>query len=374
MIKSVIAGMLASTVLCSASAEEVRIGFVNGLTGPIAETAQDLVKVTGAYIDMINSQGGVNGNKLVLVAKDDGYVPAKTAPLIEEIVQKDKVVAIVNSAGTAPTLSVIQSGVLSKHHLPLVGVFTGAEALRGPGSAEVFHTRPTYQQEIRKISNMASTLGLQRVAVLYQDDAFGQGILQSIDASEKEFKLKVISKVAYKAGAKDFAPEAKLIEAAKPQAIFLMGVPDSAYRFMKAYSAPVGAAQIYALSFVTPKMLASAAGEEKIRGIGITQVVPNPNSATTVLVKDFQSLVNNAFGKNVSPSSVTLEGYLNIRLLVEAIRMAGPHPTSEKVLQSLASMQDYRVGGFPIDFGKGNRSGSSFLDIAVVGRNARLQY
>jgi ABC-type branched-subunit amino acid transport system substrate-binding protein len=102
----------------------------------------------------------------------------------------------------------------------------------------------------------ASTFGLQRVAVLYQDDAFGQVILQSIDASEKECQLQLISKVAYEARAKDLAPQAKSIEAAKPQALFTRGVPDSAYQFTKTYRAPVGAAQIYALSFVTPKMLA----------------------------------------------------------------------------------------------------------------------
>lgn len=210
--------------------------------------------------------------------------------------------------------------------------------------------------------------------MLYQDDAFGQGILQGVNSGEKDFHLKVILKVPYKAGTKDFAPQAKLITAAQPQAIFLMGVPDAVYQFMKAYEAPTGAAQLYALSFVTPKMLADIAGEAKIRGIGISQVVPNPNSAVLPLIKDFQALINSPFGKGIVASPVALEGYLNIRILVDAITLAGPNPTSEKILHGLASMHNHRVGGFPIDFSNSKRSGSDYLDIAVVGRNARLLY
>jgi len=366
--------VIAALAFHTVQAEEVRIGYVNGITGPIAETAKDLVALSSGYIEMVNAQGGINGNKLKLVVRDDEYNPKKTAPLVEEVIEKEKVVALVNSAGTAPTLAVIKSGVLNKYRVPLVGVFSGADAIRGPGSEEIFHTRPTYGDEIHKIARLASTLGLHRVALLYQDDAFGQGILKSVAASEQEFKLQLVVKAAYKPGTKDFRPQAKLIEDAKPQAIFLMGVPDSAYQFMKVYDAPAGSAQIYTLSFVTAKPLAEIAGEARVRGIGISQVVPNPNSATMPLIKDFQTFIASRYCKGVVPSPVALEAYLNIRLLIEAIKMAGPHPTGEKVLHSLETMQNYRVGGFPVDFNGAKRNGSNFIDIAVVGRNARLQY
>ncbi len=71
---------------------------------------------------------------------------------------------------------------------------------------------------------------------------------------------------------------------------------------------------------------------------------------------------------------MTFEAYLNIRLVLEAIRNAGAHPTAESVTRSLASMKQTKLAGFPIDFGDGNRRGSSYIDIAVIGRNARLSY
>jgi len=123
-----------------------------------------------------------------------------------------------------------------------------------------------------------------------------------------------------------------------------------------------------------PRGLADFAGEEKIRGIGISQVVPNPNSLALPLSKDFVTFMQSPFAKGANASPFTFESYLNIRLAVEAIRMAGPHPTPEKVTQSLTSMHNYKLGGYPIDFTETNRRGSSYLDIAVVGRNARLSY
>ena len=357
-----------------AHAEEIRIGLVSGITGPIAETAAAILKVTQGYIDQVNAEGGVNGNRLAVVVKDDAYDPGKTAPLVEEAIAKDNVVGFVNSAGTAPTIAVIKARILNRYKTPLVGVFSGSEALRGAGSEEIFHTRPTYGDEVTKISRQISTMGLKQVAVLYQDDAFGAGILNSVSAGESAFGFKIVSKVAYKAGSKDFSPQVKSIRESKPQAIFLMGAPDSAYQFMKAYDAPAGAAQIYALSFVTPKLLADIAGTGKVRGIGISQVVPNPTSTVLPLSKDFQNLMQSQYSKGAVPSPVALEAYLNVRLLVAAIKMAGPHPTSEKVMQSLTSMRNYQLGGYPIDFSDTKRNGSNYLDIAVVGPMAQLMY
>lgn len=365
---------LAASLFSFAHAGEIKIGSVVGVTGPIGETTSQLVRISQGYLDMVNAQGGVNGNKLTMVIKDDGYDPRKTAALTEEAIVKDKVVALVNHAGTPQTIGIVKSRVLNKNKVPLVGVFSGSDLIRGPGSEEIFHTRPTYNDEALSIAKNLSSIGLHRIAVLYQDDLFGQGILQSLTAKEKDFKLDVVVKAAYQPGAKDFTQQAQAIVAAKPQAILLMAVPEAVYQFMKVYGAPTGAAQIYALSFISPQTLADVAGEAKVRGMGISQVVPNPSSATLPVIKDYQDFIHKTFGKTMPLSPPGFECYLNIRLVVEAIKIAGPQPTSEKIMQALASMKNYRVGGFPIDFSGGQRTGSNYLDIAVIGPNAKLLY
>jgi ABC-type branched-subunit amino acid transport system substrate-binding protein len=221
---------------------------------------------------------------------------------------------------------------------------------------------------------VASTLGVKNIAVLFQEDGFGASIMKSVNQAMQENQFKMVAEAPYKPGETDFSAQAKKIIAAQPQAIFLMGVPDAVANFMKVYDAPVGAAQIYTLSFVTPDHLQAAAGEARIRGIGITQVVPNANSAVLQISKDFQAFLKSPGGQGVEPNPLTFESFVNLKLVLEAIRLAGPNPTAASVAQSLKSMRNFQLGGLPIDFSETNRSGSSFLDIAVVGRNGRLYY
>jgi ABC-type branched-subunit amino acid transport system substrate-binding protein len=374
LVRSVIAALYAVCIVNTAQAGEVRIGSVLGLTGPNATTGVEGTAVVNGYFDMINEKGGVNGNTLKRVIKDDQYDPKKTAGLVEEAITKDNVVAMMNAVGTANTIGIIKSGVLTKHKVPLVGVFSGAEVIRGPGSEMIFHTRATYTDEIMKISRLVSTVGLKRVAVLYQDDGFGAGINQSIAKAAEQFKFEVINKTPYKPGETDFAQHARQIIDAKPQAIFLMGVPEAVIRFMRVYDAPVGAAQIFTLSFVPVKALVEAAGDKRVRGMGISQVVPNPDSTSLALAKDFQAFLKSSYGKGISSNATNFETYMNTRLLVEAIRMAGPNPTPEKITMALTSMENFRLGGHPISFTETNRNGSQYLDIGVIGATGRLYY
>ncbi|WP_136416958.1 ABC transporter substrate-binding protein [Herbaspirillum sp. ST 5-3] len=372
--KKLLAALSACALVGLASAGEVRIGSVTGITGPNASTSHDGITIFSGYLSMINDKGGVNGNTLKAVVKDDQYDPAKTAAMAAEAIMKDNVVGLVNAVGTVNTIAVMKTGVLNKYKVPLVGVFSGADIIRGPGSEQIFHTRASYTDEVKKIARLSSTLGLKRVAVLYQDDGFGAGILQSIGQAAQEYGFEVINKTPYKAGETDFSSHARQIISAKPQAIFLMALPEAVMRFMKVYDAPVGASQIYTLSFVPANMLAAVAGERHARGVGISQVIPNPSSTTLPLAKDFQTFLKSKYGKGVQPTPTNFEVYMNARLMVEAVRMAGPNPTAEKVTKALTSMNGYMLAGYPINFSETNRLGTHYLDIGVVGAGGRLNY
>lgn len=372
--RKTLAALLASSVLSFAHAGEVRIGSVTGVTGPNASSSVEALAIADGYLAMINAKGGINGNTIKIITKDDEYDPRKTPVLAAELIAKDNVVALVNSTGTANVGALIKSGVLHQNKMPLVGVFSGSDLIRGPGSEYIFHTRASYSDEIMKIGRIANTLGLKRVAVLYQDDPFGASVNQGIAKAAEQFNFESVLKVPYKHGETDFTQQARQIIDAKPNAIFLMGVPEAVFRFMKVYDAPRGASQIYALSFVPAKTLAQFAGEARVRGMGISQVVPNPESTSLPLAKEFQSFLKSPYGKGISSNPLNFEVFLNIRLVVEAIKMAGPKPTPEKVMQALTSMKGYMLGGYPISFSETNRRGTHYLDIGVIGVNGRLSY
>lgn len=372
-LRKIFTAIAAASAFGLASAGEVKIGSVFDLTGPTAATSKEGVAIANGYLEMINADGGINGNMIKLVTRDDQYDPRKTAAYAVELITKENVVALVNASGTANTIGIMKTGVLNQSKVPLVGVFSGSDLVRGPGSEQIFHTRASYTDEIMKISRLASTLGLHRITVLYQDDGFGASINESIAKAAQEYKFEV-QKVAYKPGEKDFTTHVKQVIDSKPQAVFLMGIPEAVFRFMKSYDAPMGFAQIYTLSFVPAKTLADFAGEKRVRGVGISQVVPNPNSTVLPLVKEFQQFLKSPYGKGVTSNPLNLEIFINMKLVTEAIKMAGPKPTGEKVTQALMSMKGYRLGGLPISFSETNRRGSHYLDIGVIGYNGRLSY
>lgn len=372
-IKS-LAAVAAFTAIGLANAAEIRIGSVFGLTGPTALTAAEGVAIANGYLKMINARGGINGNTLKLAVRDDQYDPRKTPALVEELITKENVVALANGIGTANTAALIKSGVLSRHGVPLIGVFSGSDIIRGPGSEQIFHTRASYTDEVLKISRIASTLGLKRVAVLYQEDGFGASINQAIAKAAENYGFEVVQKVPYKPGETDFTQHAQQMVDARPQAVFLMGVPEAVSLFLKVYDKNKSMAQVYALSFVPAKALADFAGERRVRGVGISQVVPNPSSTTLPLAKEFQTFLKSPYGKGISSNPLNFEVFMNLRLAVEAIRMAGSKPTPEKVMHALTSMNSFMLAGYPISFSDTNRRGAHYLDIAVVGANGRLSY
>ena len=374
MFIKTLAAVAAFSAFGLANAAEIKIGSVFGLTGPTAATAAEGMAIANGYLEMINAKGGINGNTLKLAVRDDQYDPRKTPALVEELITKENIVALVNGLGTANTAALMKTGVLNQYRVPLVGVFSGSDVIRGPGSEQIFHTRASYTDEVMKISRLASTLGLKRVAVMFQEDGFGQSINQAVAKASEAYGFEVVQKVPYKPGESDFTAHAKQILDAKPQAIFLMGVPEAVSRFMKVFDKSKSMAQVYALSFVPAKTLADIAGEQRVRGVGISQVVPNPASTTLPLAKEFQTFLKSPYGKGISSNPLNFEVFLNLRLAVEAIRMAGSKPTPEKVTHALTSMNSYMLAGYPINFSETNRRGAHYLDIAVVGANGRLSY
>jgi ABC-type branched-subunit amino acid transport system substrate-binding protein len=128
--------------------------------------------------------------------------------------------------------------------------------------------------------------------------------------------------------------------------------------------------QFFALSVVGYKALQSELGTE-VSGIAISQVVPYPWAGTLPVVREFSALP-----KEVQPKSgvtyTTFEGYLAAKVMVEALKRAGPKPTREKLLVALSGIRSFDLGGFTVDYADKERRGSRFVEVTIVGNSGRL--
>jgi branched-chain amino acid transport system substrate-binding protein len=161
--------------------DSIKIGSCNALTGPASFLGMQMVIGAKAYFSLVNAQGGVNGRKLELETKDDGYEADKAEPCWESL-QKADVFAAAFFVGTPTGLKYIPLAETS--HTPFVGLFTGAEALIDPVHWSIFNIRTSYFDETREqVDNLWEQLGVRKIAVLYQNDPFGtvlEGVKQAL--------------------------------------------------------------------------------------------------------------------------------------------------------------------------------------------------
>jgi ABC-type branched-subunit amino acid transport system substrate-binding protein len=162
------------------TATSIKIGGTFPLTG-VASLYKTIPAAEAAYFAYVNAQGGVNGRKIDFEILDDAYDPAQTVPLVQQLVDKDKVFAVVGSLGTAPGLSTW--GFLNDNKVPQVLLATGDSywgfcAVKACGGRKYTWTsgwQPDYPGEGKIYGQyIAKNMPNAKVGVLYQNDAYGK--------------------------------------------------------------------------------------------------------------------------------------------------------------------------------------------------------
>ena len=139
-----------------------------------------------------NANGGINGVPVRLVTVDDAYKPEETVRLAKELLVKESPVAFAATVGTANADALIKAGVLTESGVPLVGPSSGAGSVIGqPG---IYSTKASYADEVNQLFSTLNSMGLSRVAVLYQDDGYGRDLLNSANALAPKYKIELVAR------------------------------------------------------------------------------------------------------------------------------------------------------------------------------------
>lgn len=167
---------------------EILVGQFAAQTGPAAELGKRMQLGMLAHFNAVNAAGGVNGRSIKLISRDDGYEPEKAAAAVKALIEEDRVFALVGSVGTPTTLAAVPA--INAAGIPLIGPFTGAQALREPFNRNLFHVRASYYDETERIVQHLSTLGIKKIAVFYQNDSYGKAGLDGVTRALTKRNLK----------------------------------------------------------------------------------------------------------------------------------------------------------------------------------------
>ena len=353
-------------------AADIVVGQVGPFSGPLTPTGTHLRAGAQLYFDAVNAAGGIHGNKLQLVSKDDGYKVPETVRQTRELIRESQPLALFGMVGTGNVEAVLKDKVLEEAGIPLVTVRTGASTVVKSGNPWVFMTRASYAEEIDKIVQQYETIGYKRFAIFYQNDPFGLDGLASAEASIKSAGGTLVAKSGYEKNTTEVTAAVKAIVAAEPQAVIMVSNTAASAEFVKQSRVAGNLAQFVALSVTDGPQVVARIGKDAAKGLALTQVVPDPNGRSVPLVREIQENFEKFKPKEVTLNHTFIEGYLGAKILVEGLRKAGPNPTRKKLRDSIEQLSDYDVGGQYIGFSATNHVGAHYVDITILNREGKL--
>jgi branched-chain amino acid transport system substrate-binding protein len=365
------ASAVAWTHMKSWAASELTVGQIAPLSGVLATTGAQMVLGGKVYFDYINATGGVNGRKIRHLVLDDGYKVDETVRLTRELLARPEVLALYGFAGTSNVGKLLSDKVLEEGGAALVAPYTGGEPLRNPFNPWIFHLRAGYADEAEHMVQQVSTLGMTRIAVMYQDDGFGKAGLEGVQKALAKRKLPLSVAATYERNTDKVEDAVRKIKASDAQAIIMVSVNKSTAAFARQYREAGGGAQLYNISVVDPAEIVKLAGLKNAHGLGISQVVPYPYMPNLPVVREFHTLMKR-FAPQDQVNYTNFEQFLGAKVLVEGLRRAGPSPTRAKVVKALESMSDFDLGGVTVGYSPDNRVGSRYVEVTVIGSTGKL--
>lgn len=351
----------------------ITLGMSAPLSGPNGAYGVDMRQTIEAYFESINKSGGVRGRKLELVALDDGYETERTVANTKTLIKDKNVFALLSFYGSSPTTEAMNK-VFGPAKVPLVGTISGAGTLREPLSANansryMFHVRTSYADETAVIVNHLAGLGISRIAVFYQDDGFGKSGLEGVTTALRQHKLAPVAVGTVERNSIDVVKAVEAIAKSNAQAVIMVTLYKPTAAFITGMK-QVGQNPIFmALSPVGTEQLIQELGNTSPRGLGISQVVPYPWSASIPVVREYQKFS----AKPGIYSYYGMEGYLMARTMVEGLnRISSKEPTRELLVNALESLNNMDFGGFKVNYSPTARQGSRFVELTVLGPNGKL--
>jgi ABC-type branched-subunit amino acid transport system substrate-binding protein len=354
---------------CAVAQAQWRIGQTAGFSGPVAAGVKETSDGARLYLDAINAKGGIAGQKIELISLDDKFDPKLAAENAAGLVNEKNVLALFLTRGTPHTEAVLP--VLAKHGVALIGPSTGAILLHNPVNPYVFNVRATYQREAEKAVAHLATIGLTRIAVVHADDSFGKDGLEGANKGLAKAGLQALVIIKADRAKPDYAAIVPVIVKANAQAVIWLGSGSAVADGVKVLRQAGSAAQVVTLSNNASSGFIKSLGDSA-RGVIVTQVFPYERSLGNAFVNEAMDLAKAAGQTGVSPAN--LEGFAAAKVLVEALRRAGPKPTRESVLAALDNIRKFDLGGgLEVSFSPSDHTGLDFADLSIIGADGRFR-
>ena len=358
------------------SEAEILLGSSSALGGHASFLGTQYQKGSMAWFNELNAAGGVHGRKIRLISYDDKYDPPLTVENTKRLIDDDEVFALFNYVGTPTSVKIID--IVNEANIPAFGFFTGAEALRTPFRPNMFHVRASYYEEAEgAIKYFVDDLGFKDIAVFYQDDAFGLAVLEGVNQALNRRDIQIADTATYIRGETEVKGAVKRLANSKAQAVIMVGTYKPLAKFVK-----LSHFQRYFPYFHTVSFVGSKAYGLELKGRGVqsseldkiivTQVVPSPHANEEAIVSEYRELIKKYF-PDEKPNYVSLEGYINAKILTAALKIAGKELTRTKLIEAIQGINNLDIGiGKNLVYGPQDHQGLNGIYYSKLGNDGNF--
>lgn len=372
------------------SDSQIVLGTSAAFSGPSRSLGIELYRGAMAYFVDVNSRGGVHGREITLQLYDDGYQPDPAVNNTTTLMREDKVFALFGYVGTPTVTRVLP--LLKKFQeekFVLFFPFTGAQPQRQlPYGPFAFNLRASYRQETAGLVDNFINVGRKKIGVFYQADAYGRSGWAGCREALAKHNLKMVGEATYTRGTKYTANLKAQVDwflREKPDAIICIGAYAACAAFLRDSIDGGLQVPIANLSFVGSENLLKLITDSHenpqtySQFLVNSQVVPSYNDMSLEGVQLYdESMTQNAPNvpekfvseeeyKTFDRSFVSLEGFLNAKLMTEILTRLGPEPTREGIEEAVFSVQGLDLGiGETVSFNEDRRQGLDRVYYTVV--------
>lgn len=341
------AGAIGVPWIARAQAEAIRIGFPSPITGPFGAEAKDQVRSAELAVKQFNDAGGLNGRKAELLIRDDKLNAGEAATRTLELIEKDKVHAVVGALSAAIQLAVNE--VTRARNVLYISI-SQSDAINEAKdfSRFTFHEALNPHMTTQAVAKHTMKKGM-KVALLGADYAYGHEMIRGFKRAQAAIGAETVIELLHPFGVPDYSTFLPRISAAKPDVLCLCNFGRDQANAIK-QAAEFGMKQ--QMKIVAPVLLHNqrlAAGPDVFEGVvggsnfywGLEETIP---SAKT-LNDDFRAANGGAI-----PTDYGAYAYTALRSLLQAISIAGA-PDPEKVIPALEGLK-YDIAKGPQSYRK----------------------
>ena len=350
--------------------KHILFGQSAAFSGPAGELGKNMRYGIQAAFQEANKRGGVHGRLLKLLSLDDAYEPEAAIANTRRLIEKEGVFALIGAVGTPTSRSA--TPVAAAANVPYIAPFTGAAFLRQEKLQNVINLRASYDQETETmVARLTMDLGIERIAVVYQDDSFGLvGYLGVRKALERR-SLEPVAIGAYPRNTTAVKTALLDLRSANPDAVILIGAYQPVATLIS-WARHTGWEPVFmTISFVGSNALAQMLGPAGT-GVFVTQVVPFPRDDTLRVAAVYRQALR-AYDSKLVPGFVSFEGYLAGRLAIAALERCGPEINRTCLLNGLRRAEIIDLDGFKLHYGDNDNQGSDAVFLTVIGMDGRYR-